>query len=325
MDAAERALLRDTVREAMASVSADGWPTTDRILAELGWLEMLRLGERDAVGIVFDALGATNAAASILDDVVVKSLGIEARTDLAVLLPPFGSWDAPGRVANGHVAARGLTSARVGIATNVLVVCHAGSDTSDLVTVSVSTAGLDVSAAGGIDPDAGLHGLCVDHETAEPVPLAERAWEAAVASGRVAIAHQIAGACRVMLDLARTHALEREQFGHPIARFQAVRHRLAETLVAIEALEATLATAADEPGPMTAALAKAVAGVTARTVSTHCQQVLAGIGFTTDHPFHRFMKRTMTLDGLFGSADEITVDVGRYLLATRTVPTLIEL
>ena len=43
--------------------------------------------------------------------------------------------------------------------------------------------------------------------------------------------------------------------------------------------------------------------------------MLAGIGFTTDHPFHRFLKRTMVLDGLFGSADEIAVDLGRQLLA----------
>ena len=128
-----------------------------------------------------------------------------------------------------------------------------------------------------------------------------------------------------MLDLARTHALERVQFGRPIARFQAVRHRLADALVAVEALEATLDRGRDEPNPDTAALAKAVAGRTARTVATHCQQVLAGIGFTTEHPFHRFLKRTMALEGLFGSADEIVLDVGRQLLAARVVPTLIEL
>ena len=98
------------------------------------------------------------------------------------------------------------------------------------------------------------------------------------------------------------------QFGRPIASFQAVRHRLAEALVAVEALDATLDAAGDEPNAVTAALAKATAGRTARTVAAHCQQVLAGIGFTTDHPFHRFLKRTMLLEGLFGSADEIAVD-----------------
>jgi alkylation response protein AidB-like acyl-CoA dehydrogenase len=60
-------------------------------------------------------------------------------------------------------------------------------------------------------------------------------------------------------------------------------------------------------------------------VATQCQQVLAGIGFTAEHPFHRFLKRTLLLEGLFGSADEIALDVGRQLLAARCVPTLIEL
>jgi alkylation response protein AidB-like acyl-CoA dehydrogenase len=128
-----------------------------------------------------------------------------------------------------------------------------------------------------------------------------------------------------MLDLARSHAQGRLQFGRPIARFQAVRHRLADALVAVESLEAALGAARDESNADTAALAKAAAGRTAHTVSRHCQQVLAGIGFTTEHGFHRYLKRVFALEGLFGSADAIVLDVGRRLLAERRVPTLIEL
>ena len=128
-----------------------------------------------------------------------------------------------------------------------------------------------------------------------------------------------------MLDLARAHALDRVQFGRPIAQFQAVRHRLADALVALEALEAALTAAKEEGNSETAALAKAIAGRTAHTVARHCQQVLAGIGFTMEHPFHRFLKRALALEGLFGSADEIVLSVGRWLLAERRVPTLIEL
>jgi len=50
-----------------------------------------------------------------------------------------------------------------------------------------------------------------------------------------------------------------------------------------------------------------------------------GIGFTTDHPYHRYLKRTMALEGLFGTTDEIVLDLGRQLLETRQVPRLIEL
>ncbi len=160
---------------------------------------------------------------------------------------------------------------------------------------------------------------------ASAVEVEPDAWETLVSAGRVAIAHQLRGASRSMLDLARAHALERIQFDRPIARFQAVRHRLADALVAIEALDAGLITAADAPGPLTAALAKALAGRAARTTAAHCQQVLAGIGFTTDHPFHRFFKRALVLDGLLGSTEAVTLSLGRHLLTHRAVPTLIEL
>jgi alkylation response protein AidB-like acyl-CoA dehydrogenase len=204
----------------------------------------------------------------------------------------------------------------------MLVVCARGPERS---VATVPLADAEIRAVRGVDPDAGLCAVRVSGATAVVGPLDDGAWESAVALGRRAVAHQIAGASRAMLDLARAHALERVQFGRPIARFQAVRHRLAEALVAVEALEAALAAAADEPNPDTAALAKAIAGRTARTVAVHCQQVLAGIGFTTEHPFHRYLKRTMLLEGLFGSTDAIAVELGRRLLARRTVPNLIEL
>ena len=67
-----------------------------------------------------------------------------------------------------------------------------------------------------------------------------------------------------------------------------MRHRLAETLVAIEAADAVLDAAWEDGVAGTAAVAKALAGRGARTASRHCQQVLAGIGFTTEHEFHRY-------------------------------------
>jgi hypothetical protein len=319
MDAAERELLQTTVDDALATV-ADRPDALDAALADLGWLEMLDDQRTDAVAIVFRSLGAANGMGTALDDVIVSALGIEPRADLAVLLPPFATWHPPGTM-NGAVAARGLATGRV-TAGELLVVCGDGMGLR-AVTVPVSAA--DLYAVKGVDPYAGLHTVQLRQSRPDAKPLENVAWESAVAWGQNAVAHQLGGACRSMLDLARTHALERVQFGRPIARFQAVRHRLAEALIAVEALDASLTVAETDLNPMTAALAKAAAGRTARTVATHCQQILAGIGFTTDHQFHLFLKRTMTLDGLFGSADEITVDLGRQLVAARRVPTLIEL
>jgi alkylation response protein AidB-like acyl-CoA dehydrogenase len=284
MDAGERALLEATVRDAVASASS-----AEAALAELGWLDMLAAERDDAIAIVFEALGAANANATALDDVVVSALGLEP---------------GPGRAAAFFGFGRGLATARITSARELLV---------GRAFVPVSTVSVD--AMGGIDPDAGIHVVAVEQT---PAPDA-------VAYGRRAVAHQIAGATRTMVELARQHAVDRVQFDRPIARFQAVRHRLAEALVAVEALDATLVAAASDPSSTTAALAKITAGQTARTVASHCQQVLAGVGFTTDHPFHRYLKRTLLLDGLFGRADEIVVAVGHELLAARAVPTLIDL
>jgi Acyl-CoA dehydrogenase, C-terminal domain len=146
--------------------------------------------------------------------------------------------------------------------------------------------------------------------------------ELPLAAGRRALGWWLVGLSRAMLSLARAHALDRVQFGRPIASFQAVRHRLAETLVAIEGAEATLRVASDDLGSL---LAKASAGDAALTAARHCQQVLAGIGFTAEHGLHRHVRRALVLDGLLGSARELTREAGALLRARGSVPRLVEL
>lgn len=131
--------------------------------------------------------------------------------------------------------------------------------------------------------------------------------------GRHALGWWLVGAGRAMLVLARQHALDRTQFGRPVASFQAIRHRLAETLVAIEGAEATLDAAAAEPDELSFLLAKAAAGQAALTAARHCQQVLGGIGFTAEHELQRHIKRALVLDGLLGSSRELTREAGAAL------------
>jgi alkylation response protein AidB-like acyl-CoA dehydrogenase len=128
-----------------------------------------------------------------------------------------------------------------------------------------------------------------------------------------------------MLALARQHALDRVQFGRPIASFQAVRHRLAETLVALEGAEATLLAASDEDFGTGSMLAKAAAGHAALAAARHCQQVLAGIGFTAEHGLHRHVRRALVLDGLLGSARELTRETGLLLRREGRAPRLADL
>jgi hypothetical protein len=146
-----------------------------------------------------------------------------------------------------------------------------------------------------------------------------------VAAGRHALGWWLVGAGRAMLSLARQHALDRSQFGRPVASFQAIRHRLAETLVGLEGAEATLVAAAAEPDDLSFLLAKAAAGQAALTAARHCQQVLGGIGFTAEHELHRHIKRALVLDAMLGSSRELTREAGTALRAKGFAPRLVQL
>ena len=160
----------------------------------------------------------------------------------------------------------------------------------------------------------------VDDET--PIHRVSSGEDVPLAAGRRALGWWLVGTSRAMLTLARQHALDRVQFGRPVASFQAVRHRLAETLVAIEGAEATLGAATDDFGSL---LAKAAAGQAALTAAKHCQQVLGGIGFTAEHELHQHVKRALLLDGLLGSARELTREAGARLRAEGSAPRLVHL
>ncbi|WP_406131033.1 acyl-CoA dehydrogenase family protein [Streptomyces sp. NBC_00989] len=167
----------------------------------------------------------------------------------------------------------------------------------------------DAAAGTTLDAELPLHTV----PAGTPVPLA---------AGRVALGWWLLGTGRAMLTLARQHAVDRVQFGRPLASFQAVRHRLAETLVTLDGAEATLVAAEDGLGAL---LAKAAAGKAALTAARHCQQVLGGIGFTAEHDLHRHVRRAMVLDGLLGSARELTREAGALLRAGGSAPRLVHL
>jgi alkylation response protein AidB-like acyl-CoA dehydrogenase len=184
----------------------------------------------------------------------------------------------------------------------------------------VPVAALKAEPVSGIDPGLGLVEISGALEAASLPGPHTVDWARALTAGQLALGHELVGSGRAMLELARTHALERIQFGRPISSFQAVRHRLAETLVALDAAAALLSAVWDDPSPQSAAMAKGLAGRSARTAARHCQQVLAGIGFTVEHPFHRFFFRTAVNDQLLGAGGALTRQLGTDVLATGTFP-----
>ncbi len=318
MEGDELELLDKSVRHALAS-AADA----DDALEAIGWSDVLAYEPRDAVSVVFGALGDLNAVASALDDVMLDGLGVDGAPGGAVALPAFGRWEPPGTVRDGLVQIDGLALARVTRRGTVAVPARDG---DRIVVAMLPTDAVERTAVDGIAPELGMSRLRA--EAAQPATietLEPAAWDDALIAGRRALATELLAAGRVMLRLAREHALERVQFGRPIAQFQAVRHRLAETYVALEAADAAVVSAWDAPDPLTAMLAKSLAGRSTTVAARHCQQVLAGIGFTAEHALHHYTKRALVLDGLLGSSSRLPREIGSTLLVTRQLPRLLDL
>jgi hypothetical protein len=317
MDGEDRLLFRRTLEQATARHSG---PALDEALAQLGWPDALATDPRSAVSLLFELQGRANTTSSALGRVLAHALGTPSGSGTAIVLPPIGRWDPPGMVEDGRLEVRGLSHGSLPLLPTVLVVATQGRRT---ITVEVPTSWLVLRPVGGVDPDLSLlevHGELALSEATSEEPFS--AWSAALALGRLAVAHELVGASRSMLDLAGEHARSRIQFGRPIASFQAVRHRLAETLVGIDMAEAMLDAAWLDRSPATAAMAKAVAGRQARVTAGHCQQVLAGIGFTTEHPLYRYVRRTLVLDGLLGAAPTLTRALGTEVADTGRLPAL---
>jgi hypothetical protein len=301
MDAADLELFERSLAHALAEHEG---AALDDALAELGWFDALELEPRTAVASLFELQGSTPATSGALDAVLAAAGGLEAGS--SVVLPSAGSWAAPGALADGILVVEGLAGAHVAI--------------------RVPAGALSSQRVEGMDPSLRLRRITGTVELAG-IDVEPRAldFDALVARGRLALSHELIGASRAMLELARTHALERIQFGVPISSFQAVRHRLADALVATESASSVLLAAWGEESGFAAQLAKAYAGRSARLAAGHCQQVLAGMGFTAEHRYHRYFRRVLVVEQLFGASAQLTRAMGAELLERGGLPALFPL
>ncbi len=126
--------------------------------------------------------------------------------------------------------------------------------------------------------------------------------------GQVALAAELVGIGQRALDMAVEYAKERQQFDRPIGAYQAVSHRLADMLWAVEEARsltyyaAWVADAEPESLPLAASMAKARASDAAASVCHDAIQVFGGIGFTWEHDVHFLLKRAQVGGQLMGTA-----------------------
>jgi alkylation response protein AidB-like acyl-CoA dehydrogenase len=128
--------------------------------------------------------------------------------------------------------------------------------------------------------------------------------------GAAGTAALLNGIAQHLLDATVAYVKERTQFGRPIGSFQAVKHKLAETLLVVETSKAAswyaayaLARGAEDASEA-ASIAKAYASDAEHKANMESLQLHGGIGFTWEHDLHLWLKRGEALERAYGSARE---------------------
>jgi acyl-CoA dehydrogenase len=137
-----------------------------------------------------------------------------------------------------------------------------------------------------------------------------------LALGRVAA---MAGCLERILELSLQYANEREQFGRPIGKFQAIQHTLAvmagEVAAASRAADAALDALDGERFAVEVAAAKARVGEAAGLVAESAHQVHGAMGFTHEHQLHHFTRRVWAWRDEYGNEAYWQQRLGRQLAA----------
>ena len=138
-------------------------------------------------------------------------------------------------------------------------------------------------------------------------------------AGRIGIAALSVGLAQGAYEAARRYALERRQFGRPIAGFQAIQWKLADAATRIEAarlLTYRAASLKDRGVRMTrqSSMAKLFASEVAVKVADDCVQIHGGYGFVKDYPAEKYYRDVKLVTIGEGTSEIQRVVIARHLL-----------
>lgn len=142
----------------------------------------------------------------------------------------------------------------------------------------------------------------------------------ALDGGRIGVAYQALGIADACLDAGARYSLEREQFGKPIARQQAIQWMLAEgaTELAQASLLADKAAWLKDQGQTygpTAAMAKLACTEMAGRVADRAVQIHGGFGYSKDYEVERYYRDVRVLRIYEGTSEIQKIVIARDLLA----------
>jgi alkylation response protein AidB-like acyl-CoA dehydrogenase len=133
------------------------------------------------------------------------------------------------------------------------------------------------------------------------------ALHAALTDASVALACEQVGGAQRLLEMTTAYARERIQFGRAIGSFQAVKHKLAEALVQLEAARSAamyaarvIASGDAEERAIAVPMAASLCAETYEAIAADSIQLHGGIGFTWEHDAHLYFKRAKATKLLLG-------------------------
>ena len=310
-----------------------------RMASQLGW-QGLAIPERYGgagygcaeVSILLEEMGRALLCAPFLSSVVLAATALTESGDedaQARYLPDIASGDLVATVAvsgqDGAPEGADLAAARGGdgwvlsgdapfvldghVAGLVLVPARANGAVS-LFAVDAGASGVRRTPLDTMDQTRKLASLSFDGTPARLVGTSgdgSRVLSRVLDLGAVALAaEQVGGAARC-LDMAVEYAKTRVQFDRPIGSFQAVKHKCADMLVAVESARSALfgairhAMTNDAGLPVSASIAKTLCTEAYLHVATENIHVHGGIGFTWEHPAHLYFRRAKSGEMLLGT------------------------
>jgi hypothetical protein len=292
-------------------------PDGNAALDTLGWWDLLpHLDDPEARAAVFGVfraqgrvLGASSALGGVMAQPFLEATGLEAGSVVAaaprVATKGRTAWTLIGKPGDRHVL---IPDPDAG-----LRIVSGGEAQLTAIEVPGQFEAFEVTL------DGSASAQLVD---ATPEALERSAW-----LGRIAAAAEILGAAEGAVELSRQYACDREQFGQPIGKFQAVRHLLAWATTDCVAVDAVLAEAIamiDNPVARFDQVTKAIAGRNGRRACERSLQVLGGIGFTAEHVHHHHHSRVLFLDALLGNSASLSRDLGAWLRSGSADPRFAE-
>ncbi|MDQ2647940.1 MAG: acyl-CoA dehydrogenase family protein [Actinomycetota bacterium] len=138
--------------------------------------------------------------------------------------------------------------------------------------------------------------------------------------GRINIAARALGVARAALDASMKYAQERETFGVPIAKHQAIQFKLADMATKVEASRLLVKSAADkfeagERADVEAGMAKLFCSETALEVATEAMRIHGGNGYTKEYPVERYFRDAPLMIIGEGTNEIQRIVIARGLLA----------